>query len=81
MFFHFSYPKVFGTVISMLCLSAAGQEISPDANLSKKDERDLESVRKIKKRMDKQNNPIPLEVTLPEDGGKIEKVVLGFSPS
>jgi len=38
MFPHYSYPKVFGTVISMLCLSAAGQEASPDANLSKKDE-------------------------------------------
>ncbi|SVC34530.1 uncharacterized protein METZ01_LOCUS287384, partial [marine metagenome] len=38
MFSHYSYPKVFGAVISMLCLSAAGQEISPDPNLSKKDE-------------------------------------------
>jgi len=47
-------------------------------NLSKNDERDLESIKKIMKRMDMQNDPIPLEVTLPKDLDKIEKVILGY---
>ena len=47
-------------------------------NLSKNDERDLESIKKIMKRMDMQNDPIPLEVTLPKDLDKIDKVILGY---
>ncbi len=46
-------------------------------NLTSRDESDLESVRNTLERMNKNNDPIPLKITLPKDGGKIEKVVLG----